>query len=277
MRKYCSKGKKRGKSPTDTRNIGPFGGVRLRPLIYEILEDRRLLSLSNMSLLAAQQTALENGLQGLATWSNSLDQYGLLAQQLPIVDQSVGSALNLNGILQNQLATPMQSALSTASNSNAVVSALQQLNYTGSGLAVTVANVTGGEVMPQANELQFNLVFDATRAGLHCPRSRLECRRLWPEFPWFCDGSAHHLPCFQLHVRTGIAVQSVAVRRILHPLRQPDGGVNCPTGRYELYRPNRRAWCKRAERFFESQCLARRGIQPARQQRQQQYHAHRLR
>jgi hypothetical protein len=96
----------------------------LRSLCYEVLEDRRFLSLSNTSLSAAQQSALSNGLQGLANWSSSLGQYGVVAQQLPIVDQSIGSALNINGILQNQLVSLLQSALTSASNSDAVVSAL---------------------------------------------------------------------------------------------------------------------------------------------------------
>ena len=133
--------------------------------MFEVLEDRRLLSLSDMSLSAAQQAALSSGLQGLATYTTSLAQYGVLGQQLPVVDQSIGSALNINGILQNQLVTPLQTALGSAADSNAVVTALQQLNYSGNGLTVTVASasVSGGEVTPQENELQFNLAFCATR------------------------------------------------------------------------------------------------------------------
>ena len=135
-------------------------GIRPRPLVYEVLEYRRMLSLTNFALSPSQQTALANGLQGLATWASSLDQYGMIAQQLPVIDQSIGSALNINSVLQNQLVNPLQTAIASAADSNVVVNALQQLSYSGNGLTVTVApaSVSGGEVT-QNNELQFNLVW----------------------------------------------------------------------------------------------------------------------
>ena len=131
-----------------------------RPLGFEYLEARRMLSLTNIALSASQQTALHNGLQGWATWANTLDQYGMLAQQLPVIDQSIGSALNVSSLLQNQLVIPL---LNNLSSSSTVVAALQGLIYSGNGLSVTVSSVSGGEVTPQGNEVQFNVVFDATR------------------------------------------------------------------------------------------------------------------
>jgi hypothetical protein len=126
-------------------------------------ETQRLLGCQFRTLLsAAQQAALSNGLQGLATYTTSLAQYGALGQQLPVVDQSIGSALNINGILQNQLVNPLKTAIASASDSNAVASALQNLNYSGNGLTVTALAGNSGET-PQDNELQFNLSFDATR------------------------------------------------------------------------------------------------------------------
>ena len=147
MRQYRSKGKKRYKRPTNTRDLRPLGSNHLRPLRIEMLEERRLLSLSPVVLSTGQQSALENGLQGLATWTNSLDQYGNLVQQLPVVDQSIGAALSINGILQNQLVNnaALQAALTTASQTttNVVGARLQQLNYSGTGLSVTVSLVSG--------------------------------------------------------------------------------------------------------------------------------------
>ena len=135
------------------------------PLSFEVLEDRTLLSgLTNAVLTPTQTQDLVNGLNGLATWSQGLDQSGLFAQTLPVVDTSLGQALNLGNLLQTQLANPVVSAAPTSTNN--LVSVLDHLSASTNGLTVTVnpSTVSGGQLTSSTdNELQFNLVLDASR------------------------------------------------------------------------------------------------------------------
>ena len=278
MRQYRSacKSKKRGTKQAGNRNARPLGGVRLRSLIYEILEDRRLLSLSDMPLSQAQQTALSNGLQGLATWSSSLGQFGPLAQQLPLVDQTIGSALNISGLLQNQLVAPSQSALASASDSNAVVSALQQLNYSANGLAVTVASasVSGGEVTPQANELQFNLVFDATRTTTTALDLGSNATIYGLSFPGSANVQLTTTLAFNLTFGLELQSDLAPADAFFMRLQQPDGGGVGTTGQSQLQRSGRYSWRRCSERVSRPQCGPGCDLQSAGHQCEQQHHPH---
>jgi len=134
-------------------------------LLLEGLENRIAPALVNYTLSDSQQEALVGGLQGIAQLGTNLDQYAQLGQMMSVVDQSLGSALNIGDILQNHLSIPLANVLpggTATQNTDNVVTALTQLNYSANGLTVAVSGVSGGENV-SANEIQFNLVLDATR------------------------------------------------------------------------------------------------------------------
>src|SRR5579883_1848298 len=130
----------------------------------EILEDRTLLSsgLTNVAISSSQLSLIQTGLQGVAQQVNTLSTDGNLNQQLPLVDQSIGQALNPGNLLQTRLVQPLQTG--NYKSTNDIVAALSGLNYSGGGVTFSVSNVTGGELTnAQGNELQFNLTIAATR------------------------------------------------------------------------------------------------------------------
>src|SRR5579884_4084888 len=136
-----------------------------RPLLgLEVLEDRTLLSsgLTNVAISSSQLSLIQTGLQGVAQQVNALSTDGNLNQQLPLVDLSIGQALNPGSLLQTRLVQPLQSGKYQSTND--IVAALAGLNYSGGGVTFNVSNVTGGELSnAQGNELQFNLTVAATR------------------------------------------------------------------------------------------------------------------
>ena len=110
---------------------------------------------SPTQLNPTQAAALLNGLEFLATWANSFDQDGILAQTLPIVDESLGTALDFGGILQAALVSPLQvlSSNSGLTSSSAVVGAFKNDSMVGL--------VNGGEITaPQGQEIAFSLEID---------------------------------------------------------------------------------------------------------------------
>jgi hypothetical protein len=58
----------------------------------ELLEDRVLLDnqLYNAILTSAQRDALLAGLQGVSNWTQTLDNYSKIAQQIPFINQASG-------------------------------------------------------------------------------------------------------------------------------------------------------------------------------------------
>ncbi len=90
---------------------------------------------------------------------------GILAQELPIVDESIGSALNLTNILEVGLVNPLQAA--SIATIGDVVNILQNLKASAPGLTITVnpADVTGGlQATPLGQQtIVFSLDFDATQ------------------------------------------------------------------------------------------------------------------
>jgi Ca2+-binding RTX toxin-like protein len=120
---------------------------------------------------STQTSSLLDGLQGLATWASGLDQYGLLGQNLPLVDQSIGSALNISNVLQVGLVNPLQPLQNQANNgsvvtSDNIVNDLKGLSSSTTGLTISVlsSQVTGGlQSTAQGQEIEFSFDFDATR------------------------------------------------------------------------------------------------------------------
>src|SRR6185369_11061653 len=112
---------------------------RFRRVIFEQLECRLPLDggLTSAALSSAQRQALLDGLAGLAAWTDSLGNYGKLAQQVSIVDTSIGQELGVRSLLQNQLIGPLATA--PAATTDALVNVLKGLSTTVGGLVVTVA------------------------------------------------------------------------------------------------------------------------------------------
>jgi Ca2+-binding RTX toxin-like protein len=80
--------------------------TKRRKFLLEPLEPRLLLDATS-PLLPAQLVALENGLQGFADWANTLDNFDKLSQQLPLVNQAVGDALDIGGLIKTKLVDPV--------------------------------------------------------------------------------------------------------------------------------------------------------------------------
>lgn len=146
----------------------PAAGRFRRPLRVEVLEDRTLLD-GNAPLGAAKAPLLA-GLQGLSDWSRSLNSFGKLGQQLAVIDQSIGQALDIASIVQHQLTDKVQAASLTYTDD--VVNVLRALgNGTGGSLTLTVdpTRTSGGLVTTTGgSELDFNLAFTATRTATTC-------------------------------------------------------------------------------------------------------------
>jgi hypothetical protein len=124
----------------------PAAGRFLRPLWVEVLEDRTLLD-GNVPLGTAKAPLLA-GLQGLSDWSRSLSSVGKLGQQLALIGQSIGQALDIASILQHQLTDKVQAAYLNYTDD--VVNVLKGLgNGTGGSLTLTVdPTKTSGGLVP---------------------------------------------------------------------------------------------------------------------------------
>jgi hypothetical protein len=101
----------------DEQRSQPRGRFWRKPFL-EVLEDRTLLDggLIGSALSNAQTQTLLSGLHDVAGFTNNLAQVSLLAQKIPIVDQSIGSALNISDLIQTRLVTPLQGATITSTD-----------------------------------------------------------------------------------------------------------------------------------------------------------------
>ena len=144
-----------------------FGRQRLRRLMgVETLEARYVLdsTLINTALSSNQRTALLNGLDGISAWASTLDTYGKIGQQIPLIDQSLGSALRIGDLIQSQFVQPIKAAAWTSTSD--LVVALSSLASNQTNIGLNVSNVVGG-LLTNANssELQFQLKLNATRTA----------------------------------------------------------------------------------------------------------------
>ncbi|WP_152049608.1 LEPR-XLL domain-containing protein [Tautonia marina] len=76
----------------------------------EALEQRVLLN-GDLPFPASQVQALRSGLDTIASWADSIDQFENLAQQLPFVGTTLGESLDIGGLLRSQIVTPAQTYL----------------------------------------------------------------------------------------------------------------------------------------------------------------------
>ena len=146
---------------------------------FERLEPRVLLSASSDSLVdapidATQKQALIDGLNQVEQFGEDLDTAGELAHALPIVGGSLGSILDVGEVLAeafvDRVADPVSGYLetdATPTTNELVNNVLETLTRTVGDLDLDVdpAMVSGGLIDGQ--ELQFNLVVNATRTTDH--------------------------------------------------------------------------------------------------------------
>jgi hypothetical protein len=139
---------------------------RFRRVVFEQLECRLPLDggLTSAAISSAQRQALLDGLTGFSAWTDVLGNSSKLAQQISLVDTSIGQELDVGSLLQKQLIGPLAAA--PAATTDSLVNLLKGLSTTAGGLVITVdpTMVSGGLLSAaQGNELQFNLIFDATK------------------------------------------------------------------------------------------------------------------
>jgi hypothetical protein len=82
-----------------------------RKIHFEALEPRLLLDAVTIESLAA--TAITDGFTALRDFGQDLEDYGNLARNIPIVNQALGSALDISAIIENELLDPATSYLGT--------------------------------------------------------------------------------------------------------------------------------------------------------------------
>src|SRR5262249_52882978 len=116
---------------------------------------RRLLSLST-PLTPAQQSALVSGLNGLTQWTANLKNDGVLAQQISLINDTVGNKANVSTALQ-ALATQFIARLPTNASPHDVLNVLNHISTTFNGFTVYVDPLTTSISQPTATQVLFNI------------------------------------------------------------------------------------------------------------------------
>jgi len=139
-----------------------------RRLALETLEHRLLLAIGPAPIDSAQQQCLEDGLDGLVVWADTLDRHGATAQPLPVVGLSLGQSLDLSDILDQGLVTPVKNYFlaDPTPTTDELVSTLQGLGGSFGNLTITVPGTVTGGLDDQGGyqELVFSLVFQGDRS-----------------------------------------------------------------------------------------------------------------
>ena len=136
--------------------------AKRRKFVFEPLEPRLLLDATS-PLTAAQILALEHGLQGVADFAKTLDQFGQLAQTLPVVNQTVGGALNIASLLQTKLVDPVTQHLADADPGTPGIQA-PTVNSV-AALLTGLSNVSGVTSFVDGNELHFGLTLSPSKSA----------------------------------------------------------------------------------------------------------------
>ncbi|MCW5625853.1 MAG: LEPR-XLL domain-containing protein, partial [Burkholderiales bacterium] len=123
---------------------------RRKPLL-EALEPRLLLS---ADLTPVNESLISNGLQQLQAWSQTVGSVGELAHSLPVVNTTIGQAVDLAAILQSRIVTPVQAYLAQGGvqTTDGIVAALQGVLGAGT--------VTGDQY---GDEIRFDVVLDESK------------------------------------------------------------------------------------------------------------------
>ena len=127
--KRKSRRRERSRSWSDRRVSLRDAVQRHRRPNFEQLERHLLLS---ADLDSSQADALRDGLAAIAAFADRLDDYGPLSQTMPLVATSLGSALDVGGVLRTLLVDPAQAYLQgTGLTSDGLAEALRdELNGT---------------------------------------------------------------------------------------------------------------------------------------------------
>ncbi len=141
---------------------------RRRTLLFELLEDRRMLSLTPADLTSEQRDVLQAGLESLVDWADELDGHGLMAMGLPVAGQTLGLSLDFGSALRVGLFEPVEDYFDTdpTPTTAELVDVLQGLTATYGDLNITVdpGSVQGGlKSDPGGDRLEFELTFQAQR------------------------------------------------------------------------------------------------------------------
>ncbi|MBK8019188.1 MAG: LEPR-XLL domain-containing protein [Betaproteobacteria bacterium] len=122
-----------------------------RRALFEALESRVLLS---ADLAPNTENLISNGVQQLGTWAEGLANVEQLAKSLPVVNQTIGSSLNIAQIIHDRIVIPVQGYLAQGGTqtTDGIVSALNAVLGPGT--------VTGDQY---GDEIRFDLVLDETR------------------------------------------------------------------------------------------------------------------
>lgn len=94
-----------------------------RRALFEALESRVLLS---ADLAPNTENLISNGVQQLGTWAEGLANVEQLAKSLPVVNQTIGSSLNVAQIIHDRIVIPVQGYLAQGGTqtTDGIVSAL---------------------------------------------------------------------------------------------------------------------------------------------------------
>ncbi|WP_413172043.1 DUF4347 domain-containing protein [Anabaena azotica] len=106
------------------------------------------------TLISATQTqTIRQGLQSLADWLDTLDNFGSLAENIPIIDEKLGSLLDAGDLVRTQIVNPIKTYLDThpSLTTNDLLTLIQGL-----------ANVAGVNLSTANNKLTYNLTYNPT-------------------------------------------------------------------------------------------------------------------
>ena len=123
-------------------------------LVLEPLEGRLLLSGAD-PLQSNEVTAIKSGLKGLADWADTLDAFGDIGRQLPLVGRSIGQALDVGTTLRNALSDAVDGLVGMVPNPSPAQ------------IETAIETATGGTVtclLDDPGKIRFQVNFQKQRA-----------------------------------------------------------------------------------------------------------------
>ncbi|HYW20936.1 MAG TPA: DUF4347 domain-containing protein [Nodularia sp. (in: cyanobacteria)] len=102
---------------------------------------------------STQSQTIRQGLQSLADWLDTLESFGSLAENIPIIDEKLGSLLDAGDLVRTQIFNPIKTYLDNNPNptTNDLLALVQGL-----------ANVTGVNLSTLDNKLTYSLTYNPT-------------------------------------------------------------------------------------------------------------------
>ena len=152
-------------SPGGRREWARRSKQRRHSVVFEQLEPRLLLSADPIT--EEQLQALQRGLEALADFGHRLDDFGDLDKTLPLVDASIGGALDVGDVLQMLLVTPASEYLQDddTPTTDELAAALRGVLASGTTELCVDAGFGVAGVLVAQDELRFDVSFTATRSS----------------------------------------------------------------------------------------------------------------